>query len=236
MKNKNTAPEAPKDQKVLLAYIGSALLQDRVDEFNAAEEEGRISFSAVFLHKIHKLMARYKFKYRVKRTKPFFKRLLLTVLLVCTFAFVGCVSVPAVREAVITTVITEYEKFFNLNVTSDDPFEGPLVPKTLTYIPDGFELSIEEVNHFHYWRAYFNDNRLLVFSQDIINDKSDGNYDNELSEIFYMEYNGIEILATQYDNNGNTETSLIWNDGIYLYEIYGNFSMYEAIQVLNGIE
>ena len=73
MKNQNIASGVSKDQKVLLAYIGSALLEEHIEEFNKAEDDSKISFSEVFLHKIHKLMAKYRFEQRVKRTKPVFK-------------------------------------------------------------------------------------------------------------------------------------------------------------------
>ena len=224
-----------KDQKVLLAYIGSAFLEEHIEEFNKTEDDSKISFSEVFMHKIHKLMAKYKFKYRVKRTKPVFKRIFICIMLICTFAFVGCAAIPAVREAVVKTVITEYEKFFNLNISSDKPFEGPIEPKMLTYIPEGFELVQEENNDVNYTCVYFNEDKILLFSQTIIIDQ-DYIYDNERSEVFHISYNDIDILATQYVNNNNMETSFMWDDGIYFYKIYGDFTVYEAIQILKGIK
>ena len=116
MNKQNNTPKDSKEQKVLLAYIGSVLLQEHIEEFNEVKEDSKISFSEVFLHKIHKLMAKYKFRYRIKRTKPVFKRIFLSIMLICTFAFVGCASIPPVRKAVVDTIITEYEKFFNLRL------------------------------------------------------------------------------------------------------------------------
>ena len=234
MKKQNNTPNDSKEQKVLLAYIGSVLLQEHIEEFNKVKEESKISFSEVFLHKIHKLMAKYKFRCRIKRTKPVFKRIFLSIMLICTFAFVGCASIHPVREALVETIITEYEKFFNLNVSTETPFEGPIVPKTLTYVPDGFELVQEENNGINYTCIYFNENKMLMFSQTIIEDNNFV-YDNENSEVFHIYYNDLDILVTQYVNNNNAETSFVWNDNIYLYEIYGDFIIYEAIQILNGI-
>ena len=74
-----------------------------------------------------------------------------------------------------------------------------------------------------------------MFSQTIINDE-DLIYNNENNEIFTIYYEDIEIMTIQTSFNGILSTSFIWYDDLYLYEIYGDFTIYEAIQILKGIE
>lgn len=124
-----------------------------------------------------------------------------------------------------------------MNVSSDKPFEGPIEPKTLTYVPDGFELIQEDGNNASHIFIYLNlkDNSILSFSQMIISD-DDIHYNNEGNEVFYINYNDLEIMAIRLNKNNNVETTLVWHDDIYLYEIYGDISIYDGIQILKGIK
>ena len=69
----------------------------------------------------------------------------------------------------------------------------------------------------------------------IISD-DDIHYNNEVNEVFYINYNDLEIMAIRLNKNNNVETTLVWHDDIYLYEIYGDISIYDGIQILKGIK
>lgn len=143
-------------------------------------------------------------------------------------ATVATFSVEALREGFTSFMV----ELFNGGTTVQFPGEtNALTPRTLGYIPDGFQLTSKtESVHIRQYRYEGDRQRNFQFSQ----------HPKGTNITVYTEntnYRSIALNGGQegilFENSG--ETFLIFNDATQMYAIIGTLSETEAIKIANSL-
>ena len=99
----------------------------------------------------------------------------------------------------------------------------------LTYIPEGFDKTDEFVSSGIITYSYSNNDKWFDISKEEIT--ADVGVDEEFGQVKEIEYKGKKFLLSE-DESGR---ALIWNDGKYLYDINGNISLNEMLEIVTAI-
>lgn len=176
-------------------------------------------FSDEFDKKIGKLLS-FSQKPYFKFVNTIGKRAAVIIIALITALSITTLSVKAVREPVISFMISVYDKFTNILFNTDELessyptiIEESYHPE---YIPEGYIL--KENNNFGnvIETIYSKGNDDLFFEQYIISSTQIG-VDTEGTGVEILTVKGKEVLF--YNNKG--VNNIVWTDGVYGYKITG---------------
>lgn len=176
--------------------------------------------------------------------------------LLLSLAFVACMSIPKVREAIWEAVVEVYEDYISIDfvepisesnadltfpagttvstsTTKSTVTPRPEPPKSIietnapTFVPDGYEMFENETDKI-YTIDYFslNSDDMFNFTQSIIQ----GSYykgNSEEGSVSEISLNGLPAILIIY--NDSNEYGLYWQDNLYQYSLYGIFDSYEQL-------
>ena len=154
------------------------------------------------------------------------RRIVAAVLIVCTISFAMCLSVEAIRNEIVNTIVDWYDKFVSVFFVADTPSDKIEEYKEPTLQLEGVEKIIDRKDIAIYSIIYIsNDEPIIKYQQKLIDStilKFDNEHDfiqntvtvNESSALLFTYNDGAHLLA--------------WNDGKYSYTI---FSYTSAIDV-----
>lgn len=199
----------------------------------ASAEEWANSFfedkDFVFSKKFNKNMAALCDKMRGDKLHRLTRRTARVVLIAAILLSmtVTAFAIPASREYIIKkfTDHSTYEVIGGERVDIDENIKPH-------YIPEGFKL----VNHFYSRESVtwgYEKNESTFFNVDITLINTQTEFDTERYDTEVLEINGIKYIyyKSVEENNG-----LIWNDGVYIYGVYGTVSKEEIIKIAQNIE
>ena len=106
----------------------------------------------------------------------------------------------------------------------------------LSKIPDGYELSEQMVNSSWANTTYYNKqtNRYFTFDQSV-KIGYDTHFDNEKHHIKELDIDGHNALYVCPDNSEQKSGALIWDNGDFILEIFGDFSEDELIELAKSV-
>jgi hypothetical protein len=140
-------------------------------------------------------------------------------------------TIPEVRAAVIGAIQTRTEHYTDF---SGEPTEGEFKQWKLGYIPEGFVLDYEIKDNEHYYAAYVNDkNQDFYFLYTLIdNNISTNNEETEYTQVFD---NGVlyHLFIAKEDSHAS---SIIWDNGVQLFRIFGDLSTDELLKIAKNIK
>ena len=166
------------------------------------------------------------------------RKRMLAVLIAAIMMLVGSIAVYANRDAIIRFMEQICEKYNRVSYQSDDANAD--VPQwieeeyTLTYVPEGYELSEYESNPSNVWIRWQNSNGRSIYFTQLLIDQYLVQYDNEYSSAQQIYINGIIVY---YTIHSNAPSFFMWTDGKYGYELScsTNIPLDEVIQMIEGV-
>lgn len=228
------------NEEALFAYAAKAITLIQLEEWTddpALEEE--IVRSQAGEKRMKRLLAKARRaeKWAVWETqyKPI-KRALTTA--AASLALVTCLFAPvqAVQQAVISTVISWYEKFASFSFVSDSSYVVALPDNfSVEYWPEGYdEIVNAEKNRFMFSEARANTNGDVtsVYVQ-IIEFTANANFDNENAKIstnFSFNEKNANLSISE-----DGLTHLLWYDGNIMIEICSKENLNEIVKIAENI-
>jgi hypothetical protein len=147
-------------------------------------------------------------------------------------ASASLLTIPEVRAAVIGAIQNRTEQYTQFTGEPTDA-DGEFKYHTLGYIPEGFILDYEIKDKDNYYAFYANDKDQIIefYNTTIVNSISTNNEDVDYTQVFD---DGVlyHVFIAEDDSHA---TSIVWDDGVQLYKIYGELSIDELLKIAKNI-
>lgn len=160
------------------------------------------------------------------------KKIAVVIMILFIAITTTVVSVDALRETISDFFVEIYEQF-SLIVFEEDKNESEFENIQIhlpNYIPNGYKMTVEEVNNLSVFCEYKNENDILIFEQSIVSGMQIG-IDTENT---YVETIFIDDGELLYYENKNEKSIIFYNDS-YSYMISGKISKEELIKIAQSI-
>lgn len=195
------------------------------------ESNVNITFSEPFTRKMETLIRKQKSPWWALVSTAS-KRVACFIIVLITL-FATSMSVKAIREPVVAFFKEIHETFIEYF------FKGDVTEEitryySLTYVPDGFCLTLKERDDISNLIKYeHEDGRMILLEQ---NPTSVGTprFDNENNKLTKMEIQGV--LVEIYENKSGTNA--VWTKDGYLFRLtcYSNFHIDEIITIIKSVQ
>lgn len=192
-------------------------------------------FSARFEKKMKKLIREQQRSPRLNKFIRTSKRIALIALTTLTVSFSCLMCVEAYRNKVIEVITEVFEDLTRFSFSTSVEEEPKLGELTVGYLPEGMSEVYREDLDSYTRLIYFEDTegRRIGIEQDNIigNKQSTLIVDTEDAEVTEIDFNGYEATLIVKGKR----TVLMWEDGISIILVSGDFPADEIIKVANGI-
>ena len=215
--------------KKVLSEFQSALLDATLDDFSDIphEDDINIEMSANFLTNADALIANSK-RQSLHTVNLTLKRLILIAAIISMLATTA-MAIPAVREAIIDFFFTNHSDHYGITFDSNEASNAPNMIVDAygpTYIPNGFELALEDVSQAGVAFWYVNEqDQWICFTQYVIPpDATDDSWFGVNAE----ETQRQSLLLDGYlveEIQSRSVYFWFWTDNTYLY----------SLEITNGI-
>lgn len=229
------------NEEALLAYAAKAITLMQLDEWASDSAlEAEIVRSPAGEKRMKRLLAKArraeKWAVWERKYKPM-KRALTA--LAASLALVTCLFAPvyAVQQAVISTVISWYEKFVSFSFVTDSPYVVSLPDDfSVGYWPEGYDAIVKkEQNNSLFWEMRKNsDGEITSVYAKIIEVVLDTNLDNENAKISTnFSFNEKQANLSVSEDG---VTHLLWYDGNILLEVSSKENLNEIVKIAENIK
>ncbi len=206
----------------------------KVDEYYInslpSNEDIEYQFSNKFQKRMKKLVKQSKKKEIYVGTMFLHKR--IAVFIISIFILIASsMNVSAVRRAVFEFISYVYEKYTEIIFDKSGPItKGEFTPFTPSYIPEGFTISLEDLDGSVYLE-YIKSDDYIIYEQKNKEDVT-SHINTEGIEMEDTEVNGLP--AAYYSNSG--VQNLIWYDELYMYSISSTLDKEEVFRIAMSIQ
>lgn len=185
------------------------------------------TFSKEHNEKMKPLLSDNLIKYKPKLSKKTLKFILIAAIIMSLAITVFVTAKPA------------FEKY-SFNKYSDHSEYEVLAPKkktkkvkslTVNYIPEDFEKTDSYKSEYQYMYKYEKGNEYFVIEKTKLNLSI--NYDIEHTSEEIIKIDGNDVICRQGENGFK---DYLYNDGNYIYSIYGNISDAEFVNIIQNIQ
>lgn len=192
-------------------------------------------FSRRFERKMKKLI-RYGYRELVRYHKVTVKRLFICITAALIAAVVMALSVGAVRDFFKNFFMEVFGTHTTVQTFSDN-INAPASIEDVYMIdvPNGFDIIYrDEIFEWSPFIAYIyrKDNEYIFFNQ-FLKSEYDVNVNTENRPLDYVEIDGNDGYIVDL---GNNEYYISWDNGDYIFDISGNISKDELIEVANSVQ
>ena len=211
------------------------LEKEELDDLHKEAQENPHVFSAKFERKMDWTLSHSgKSYFSVINTTA--KRVAIATITVFTLLTITTFSVDALREPVIEFITQVFHEFTNIVFQIDN--EAKALPETIettfspTYLPEGYELSKQEIYDFSFQITYTNKNEDDLRYDQFVIDSTNLIIDTEdivIASVVIGEYK-----AKCFSNKG--VQGLIWTDGVYGYQLSGTVSLDVLISIAKSVK
>lgn len=211
------------------------IAKEQATEFPSAEECAYVTFSAEFENKMQKLIKR--------QSKPYYylintvgKRVACIVIAALITLSSITFGVKAIREAVIEFIVETFEKFSIVGFDEEDTQDNNNFIETYyapTYIPDGYELKIDEKLLTYQSIRYESKNNYILFRQNLLHTKATYLDTEDAS------YEEVSVLGKKAFYTVKEKIALLyWNDSKYslLIQTESDLEKEELIKIAESIK
>lgn len=198
-------------------------------------EEIEYQFSDEFEQKMQTLIRREELKRKYKVPIKTWRRVAAMFLIVLTGFSVSVMSVDAVREKVFSYVRTIYDTYVSTHYFVREDATNEFVPLYPTYLPEGYDLVIEDVGDDYLILTYeMGEQKFIMIHQQLILDEMVSHADNELEEQKTCEINE----ATGVIKLGEDDIiSIDWAKGQCRYNVTAtNLTEDEMIRIAESLQ
>lgn len=229
--------------EALLSYaVKESAMQEIKEMPNEEQIKEKIQLSETFENKMKTLINKQRYKRIAKEVYFYSKKVAVFVAVIISISFGTLMTAEAVQQAVINTVVEWYEDyngfiFENTSGKSDIDILEESEIKKLSYIPNGFELiESEEMAEYNIY-IYGNEKGTnLVFSAEVVTDKSHTFIDNEHTDYEIIQINGKDVYLLSGKGDNYDYASAMWIDGNIVYDIESWIGVIEVIRVVKSFK
>lgn len=199
-------------------------------------------FSEEFENKINVLIKKHRNIRTIKKAYKYGRKIAIYAAFVITLSFGALMTVEAVQEAVVSTVVEWYDKynsyiFQNTGRQNTEEILSASNAGKLKYIPKGYVLeNFEEMGENNIYFYVNNAGKNMVFRSSIIADTHTTFIDNENTDSEKIEIDGKEAYLFIGKDNSNSSVSLKWIDDNILYSIDAQVSVIELIRIAKSVK
>ena len=190
--------------------------------------------SEKFQRKMEALVHDTKRKAERKKRLLDIKRFFITLTAAISIFSCTMLTVKAVREAVITTLIEWHDKFVSVIYVNDESSVTTfhIIP---SYIPKGFsQVEVpDESSGFYYGQFSDSHNNWFDILVLPIENTQETFLDNEFSTYYSINFNGIQAIWGIMNDGSNT---LLWERGTLSFQVCGNLDLTELIKISEKIK
>jgi len=158
-------------------------------------------------------------------------------LVVLSLCFFGALSIEAVRATLWETFIKWYED--RILVTYETQDKSVIPDRILEYkepvVGDEYERYEIAKNEVTYVIEYESDRFLITYSQNLLTNYYRVNLSNKDTEMKDITVNGYPGIMTKFETHGITQTTIIWYDDEYAYNIDSNLGYEELLAIAKSI-
>lgn len=233
--NNKTSHQDPFDDKVILALFQKGAheyLENMLNDLPDSADENEPGPSEVFNKKIENMITRAirkeKKKHRVKRI-PRIAAVVIAVIVICS---ITVMSVEAFRVPFLNLFVNTEEEITDIEYEEDQASdEGSSQSDLFGYIPDGYELTVEDVQEQAATFIYFNENEEKLLIRRYYGEGSSG-IDTENAD-----YNEISINDYQgFYSTKHGITTLVFTKNGYAYFIQAYIDLSEIVKIAENIK
>ncbi|MBQ7300340.1 MAG: DUF4367 domain-containing protein [Clostridia bacterium] len=218
----------PMDNMDILLYAAlSSAGSDELDSEQWGDCDKSMSLSRKADRRIWKKLRRVM-QYNEKRQTfhpvgEALKRVAMIVLITAAVGFTCLMSVDAVRDAVWTFLIQWYETKISVQITTE--CDVPLLTEIQEYkepvVDSDFRRTVIQKDTTTYIVEYENATDLIVYKQRLMDDFNTllSNENTEMHDVDINQHSGIYTI---FETQGVTVTTILWQDGQYVYSVSGN--------------
>jgi len=234
------------DNALFDALFSYALKENAIRETQAIPSnevlKKEYQFSDEFENKMKNIIKKQRNKRVMKKVYYYGKKIAACIMIIITIGFGALMTVDAVQQAVINTIIEWYDDhnaytFKNTSGRESDDILADSHAQIPDYIPEGFELTDSNVNTQN--SIYFYSNvvgKTIVFRSSIITDEHTTFIDNEHTDYEEIEINGKNTYLFIGEDNNDNSVSLIWIDGNIIYSVDSWIGVSEAIKIAKSVK
>ena len=219
------------DRLDALISLGARSLVDK--EAGAfLQMESDCEINSKIRRKVERMIRGYQNKEKIhKIIKPV--RIAGVACLICiSITFTACVSIPKIREAMWNAVVEWYDEYIAVRFNKGNSENIlPEPPETIDeinapcYMPDGYSASSSKTRFMFSQEYYDQDGEYAYSFIQSLQDRKILYIDETSDNLVVVDINGVEgMLVVDEDI-----TSVVWQDGKYLYAIQGTFTAQEEL-------
>lgn len=198
-------------------------------------EEIEYQFSDEFEQKMQTLIRREELKRKYKVPIKTWRRVAAMFLIVLTGFSVSVMSVDAVREKVFSYVRTIYDTYVSTHYFVREDATNEFVPLYPTYLPEGYDLVIEDVGDDYLILTYETESKkVIAIHEQLILDEMVSNTDNELENKETCEIHEVTGSIKYGEDN---VISIDWAKGQCRYNVTAtNLTVDEMIRIAESLQ
>ena len=227
----------------LLRYgVKESAIQE-INEMPTEEEiKKEIHFSESFENRMNTFISRRKNKRTEKKVLSYGKRIAVFVSVIVSLSFGTLMTAEAVQKAVINTMVEWYEDhngftFENTSGKSPEEILKESEIKMPSYIPTGFKLDeSEEYDDYKFYLYKNEEGKNLVFTAQVVTDKSQTLIDNEHTDYEIIEINGNEVYLFSGKEDNYDYASAMWIHENVVYDIDSWIGVIEVIRMAKSFK
>ena len=215
----------------LIVSVSHALVDD-ASEYMRSVDTYNIIVSKKLDKKVHRTIQKHSWKNQQNFISLRLRRIVATIMLVCTISFALCMSMQAVREDVWNIILEWYDKFVAVFYVTDDT--SPSIIKN--YKEPALQLAgskreifikADTIYQLHYTKG---EDLIINYQQKIITDSSidfDSEHDCVQKKVKIHEYKGTAFFYS------DGYTIVTWHDKEYVYTIIAYSDIVEIDMLLS---
>lgn len=159
-----------------------------------------------------------------------FRRAVAAVLVVCILSFGLCMSIDAVREKIIDTIISWYDKFVSVFYVSEGEYPEVIEEyKEPTLIPEGTKKEVVIKTDKTYYLKYNLGDETIVSYQQMSFTEYSNDIDFEKCIVEEVDIYGNDAKIFSY----NKDLMIIWHDNEYRYLLFAYTSIIDTEHLIN---
>lgn len=153
-----------------------------------------------------------------------------TARIILIAAIIMAITTVAIAATVGRDYIVQKFKDHSTYTVADESDVKSVEDINISYLPEGFKLDSKEGEKFLQWYSYSNNAEWVTIYKSKID--SEVNFETEHKNSEDISINAYEGI---YFESGGSAKGVIWNDGIYIYEVEGNISKEEMLKIAKGV-
>ena len=219
-----------------LAMVVLEAQQRRLEALPSLEEMNQqFDPTPSFQDRVDRTLRKTKFGEKLKQGLKHCRRGLVAGMACITLLSGSLMQVHAVQEIVVDTLLKWKDQYVDVFFLSGQGTHDPIESVVLEYIPEGYELTQEPFQATEYYFAQYEneDQERLLISIEPQDDENATAIDNEQTDFYAIELDGMDVLWCVTGDNRNT---VIWENNGLSCKLSSSMDLRELLEIAEKIK